>query len=826
MQTLWQDFRYGFRTTIKNPVFSIIVIVTLALGIGANTAIFSVVNAVLVRPLPYPESDRLVMLFSAWPSQGIPKAGSALPDYREYRDQNHTLEGLGGFFHNGFNLSVANQAPERVEGARVTSSLFSVLGVTPVLGQNFLPEDEKWGQHHVALLSYGLWQRQFGGNPNIVGRQINLNGTTYTVRGVMPQGMAFFDNLPPVDVWAPISFAPDDNMDSRNNHFVQLVGRLKPGVSVEQTRADMNRIAAGLEKQFKENQGQIASTVSLQGELVGDSRRALLVLLAGVGFVLLVACANIANLLLARTATREREFAIRASLGAGRLRLVRQLILEALPLGVIGGGGGILLASWLLGIIKSLLPATLPRHNAIVVDWHVLVFAAALSLLTVLFFGVLPALGAGNAHLRERLTEGGWGATTGRKRNRLRSVLVSAEIALALVLLAGAGLMIRSLRNLNHADTGFASTNLLTMRVPLSGAKYPDDAKALNFYERLLERVRGVAGVRSAAAGSLLPLGFGGGWGKNFSIEGHPPATSLSQVPSVQFILVSPDYFRTAGITLLKGRDFTAQDGEKAQQVAIVNETIARRFFNNEEPLGKTIWMGPPENLLPAPQPGQEAQPFKRRLIVGVIHDVKDGPVNQPPQPTVYVPYYQSDREGWVSMALMIRTAAAPSAYVATMRDVVRGLDPDQPVAQVASGEELLSRRLSGPRFNTLLLGSFAGLGLLLAAIGIYGVVSFLVTQRTHEFGIRIALGAQTTSVLKLVIGKALVLSLIGVGLGLGASLVLTQLMTDLIYGVKPTDPLTLIFVAALLTSITIAASYIPARRATKVDPLVALRYE
>jgi putative ABC transport system permease protein len=826
MQTLWQDFRYGFRTTIKNPVFSIIVVMTLALGIGANTAIFSVVNAVLLRPLPYPESDRLVMLFSAWPSQGIPKAGSALPDYREYRDQNHTLEGLGGFFHNGFSLSVANQTPERVEGSRVTSNLFTVLGVTPVLGQNFLPEDEKWGQHHVALLSYGLWQRQFGGNPNIVGRQINLNGTAYTVRGVMPQGMVFFDNLPPVDVWAPISFAPDDNMDSRNNHFVQLVGRLKPGVSVEQARADMNRIAAGLEKQFKENDGQIASTVSLQGELVGDSRRALLVLLAGVGFVLLVACANIANLLLARTATREREFAIRASLGAGRLRLVRQLILEALPLGVIGGSAGILLASWLLGLIKSLLPATLPRHNAIVVDWHVLVFAAALSLLTVLFFGVLPALGAGNAHLRERLTEGGWGATTGRKRNRLRSVLVSAEIALALMLLVGAGLMIRSLRNLNHADTGFNSSNLLTMRVPLSGAKYTDDAKELNFYERLLERVRGVAGVESAAAGSLLPLGFGPGWGKNFSIEGHPPATSLSQVPSVQFILVSPDYFRTAGITLLKGRDFTAQDSEKAQQVAIVNETIARRFFNNEEPLGKTIWMGPPENLLPAPQPGQQAQPFKRRLIVGVIHDVKDGPVNQPPQPTVYVPYYQSDREGWTGMAVMIRTTAAPSAYVATMRDVVRGLDPDQPVAQVASGEELLSRRLSGPRFNTLLLGSFAGLGLLLAALGIYGVVSFLVTQRTHEFGIRIALGAQTTNVLKLVLGKALVLSLIGVGLGLGASLVLTQLMTDLIYGVKPTDPLTLIVVALLLTGITIVASYVPARRATKVDPLVALRYE
>jgi len=826
MATIWQDFNYGIRIATRSPIFSLVVILTLALGIGANAAIFSVVNAVLLRPLAYPQSDRLIMLFSAWPGQGIPLAGSALPDYRVYRDQNRTLEGLGGFYYGDINLSVANQTPERIQGARITANLFPVLHVAPILGQNFLPEDEKWGQNRVVLLSYGLWQRQFGGDPNVVGGQINVNGAPRLVRGVMPQGMPFFDNVPQVDLWAPISFPPDDIMDSRNNHFVELVGRLKPGVTIDQARADMNRIAAALESQFKENQGQLALTVPLQEQLVGDSRRALLVLLAGVGFVLLVACANIANLLLARTAARARELAIRATLGAGRMRLMRQLVMEALPLGLVGGVAGIALGNWILSLIQSLLPSTLPRQNPIVLDWHVLSFAAALSLLSVLFFGLLPALGVRDREMREPLSEGGRSMTAGRRRNKIRSALVTGEIALALVLLTGAGLMIRTLLNLNHTDAGFAPDNLLTMRLPLSGAKYPDDASALSFCERLLEHVRGVAGVQSAAAGTALPLGFGGGWGKHLSIEGRPLAASLSEVPNVEFVLVSPDYFRTAGIKLVSGRDFTAQDTESAPQVAIVNETIAHRFFANEEPVGKRIWMGPPESLLPAAPPGQPSQPFKRRSIVGIAHDVKDGPLNQQPRPTVYVPYYQADREGWTTMAVMVRTTTAPSAYVGTMRDIVRGLDADQPLAQVATGKELLARRLSEPRFNTLLLGSFAALGLLLAAIGIYGVVSFLVTQRTHEFGIRMALGAQAANVLRLVLGQAMLLSLIGVGLGLVASMALTRLMSDLIYGVRPTDPLTLIAVALLLALITIIASYIPARSATKVDPLVALRYE
>src|SRR5215831_6481154 len=700
MRTLWQDARYAFRMAVRNPIFSLIIVLTLALGIGANTAIFSVVNAVLLRPIPYPRANELVMVFSNWPAQGILKAGSALPDYREYRDQNRTLEGLAAFYYGDSNLSVAGQTAERVQGSRITANLFPVLGVAPILGQNFLPEDEKWGRHHVVLLSYGLWQREFGSDPNIVGRQVNLNATPYIVRGVMPQGMSFFDNLPTVDVWTPVSFAPDDNMDSRNNHFVQLVGRLKQGVNIDQARADLNRINAQLQAEFKENQGQTVETIALPEQLVGDSRRALLVLLAGVAFVLLVACANIANLLLARASAREREFAIRASLGAGRLNLLRQLVIEALPLGLVGGIAGVALASWILALIRPLLPPTLPRQNPVAFDWRVFVFAGGLSLLTVILFGIVPAIGATH-EVREHLSDGGRGASAGRRRNRMRSALICTETALALVLLVGAGLMIKTLRNLDHTDTGFAPGNLLTMRLPLSAAKYPTDAKALNFYERVLERVRGMAGVQSAAAGSRLPLGFGGGWGKNFSIEGHPLPSSLAQVPDVQFVLVSPDYFRTTGIQLLKGRDFTAQDIENAPQVAIVNETIARRFFPGEEPIGKRIWMGPPENLLPAPEPGQESQTFKRRMIVGVIHDVKDGPLNQTPSPTVYVPYFQSYHEGWAPMALMVRTSGSPSGYVSSVRTAVRDLDPDQPVAQVATGEELLSRRLSEPRFNT-----------------------------------------------------------------------------------------------------------------------------
>lgn len=832
MYSLWQDVRFGLRMLLKNPVFTTVAVVTLALGIGANTAIFSVVDAVLLRPLPYPNADRLVFLWSTMHAQGVPISGSALPNYQVWRDQNTVFDGLAGFYNGNFNLSSPDTPPELVEGAYVTHNLFQVLQVSPIAGRSFLPEEEQYGRHRVVLLGYGLWQRRFAGQSNIVGKPIKVGGENYVVVGVMPKGMPFFDNLPEAEIWAPISFEPGDSMLTRNNHFVNLVGRLKPGVTREQAQSNVSAIAKTMEEEIPENKGIGAQIVPLQEQLAGESRTGLLVLLGSVAFVLLVACVNVANLLLARSSARAKELAVRASLGASRGRIIRQMMLEYLPLGVAGGVLGALLAVWGIDALSSLLPATLPRGNAISVNGRVLLFTFGLALLTVVIFGLLPAFQAAKADVRESLNEGGRGGIGGPRGGRLRRLLVIAEVALALVLLVGSGLMIRSFIKLRQLDTGFTAENVLTMRVPLPREKYPvpltatdPDPKGLFFFEQLRSRLKSTPGIKQATLGTMLPLGAGDGWGKFFTIEGRP-ANSIDEVPLVRFALVSPGYFETFGIPVRHGRAIDERDQGNSQFVAVINETLAQRFFPNEDPIGKTIWMGPPEHLLP---PDERILPggFRRRTIVGVVADVKGRSLNLPTPAYVYSAVSQYRGEGWAnSLMLAVQTNGSPEAMGPIVREQIRQIDPDQPVSSVRTVDELLSTSLSEARFSLFLFGLFGGLALLLAAIGIYGVMATSVTQRTQEIGVRMALGAQKADVLRLVLSQGMMLVVIGVAAGLASSVALTRLMSSLLFDVSATDPPTLIVITLVLGMVAMVACYIPAWRATKVDPLVALRHE
>ena len=819
---------------IRNPIFTFIAVITLALGIGANTAIFSVVDAVLLRPLPYPHADRLVFLWSTMNSQGVPQSGSALPDYQGWRDQSKVFDSLGAFYYGDFNLSTANETPERIQGAYITANLFQVLQVSPALGRLFAAEEEQFGRHRVVLLSDKLWQRRFGGNPNVLNSEIRIGGESYTVAGVMPRGMPFFDNLPEIGLWTPMAFAKDDNMATRNNHFINLVGRLKPDVTVAQAQSDVTSIANAMAEVDPGNKGIGALIVPLQEQLAGDSRSALLVLLAAVGFVLLVACVNVANLLLARASARSKELAIRSSLGASRARIVRQIIVECLPLALIGGVCGVLLATWGIELISSLLPDSLPRGNAIGVNGRVLGFTFGLGLLTILLFGLLPALQAARTDLRDSMNEGGGPGFGTRKQGRVRRVLIIAEVALALVLLVGSGLMLRTFIKLRQVDVGFGARNVVTMRVPLPEAKYPSplsntdprDPAGLAFSDQLITRVSSLPGVQAATTSTILPLGAGMDWGKFLSIEGQPAATSIDQVPLVRFALVSNDYFRTFGIAMQKGRPFNSNDKTNSQPVAIISETLAKRFFANQDPIGKTIWMGPPENLLPRDAQTLENR-FLRRTIVGIVSDVKGRSLNQEPPALVYSPLNQYRNEGWSNVLMLaVQTTTPPETVVSAIREQVRLMDADQPITNVLTMDDLLSRALSSAKFSLWLLGLFAVLGLVLAAIGIYGVMVTAVMQRTHEIGLRMALGAQSRDVLWLVIRQGMMPVLIGVVAGLGAAVGLTRLMSTLLFEVSATDPLTLGLITVLLTIVALIACYIPARRATKVDPLVALRFE
>jgi len=847
LETFGRDVGHGVRILRKNPGFAAVAVLTLAIGISSNTAIFSVVSAVLLRPLPYPDAERLVMAWTLQPGKGSRLSPTAPPDFREWRRQalspdgpeagsGRTFAGMGAFALLDLNLSGGGREPERIQAARVSASLWPTLGVRPARGRLFLEEEEQFGRHREVILGDALWRRRFSGSSEIVGKSIDLDGQSYTVVGVMPEGMPFFDNTPPVDLWVPLAFAPADNFNTRNNRFLSVVARLEPGIRLEQAQAELGLIARRIELQDRANAGYEALLVPLREQAVGKVRTVLLVLFGAVGCVLLIACANVANLLLGRAAARARELAVRASLGAGQGRLFRQLLLENLPLGLLGGVAGIALA-WCGQrlLVTFLLPANFPRFNAIAIDGGVLAFSLAVSLLTAVVFGLAPAFHVLRQEPHEALREGGRAMSSCARRRRLRGALVVGETALTLVLLLGAGLLVKSFAVLRQLDPGFSAARVLTVRVPLPESKYPlpslrrpSPDRAMAFFDQLVERVAALPGVQAVGVGNQLPLGVGAGWGKYFYVDpadGHPLPGSLAEVPTVLFKLASPGYFRALGCRLRAGRLFTAQDTPSSPPVAIVNETFARRWFAGEDPIGKRLVMDAPQNLLPPPEPDALAAP--RRTIVGVIADVKNTKMNLPTQPEVYAPLTQNVAEGWVNaMTLVVRTAGEPSGLLPAVRAQVRALDPDQPITDAAIMDERLARSFAQPRFGMLLLSLFAGVALLLAAIGVYGVVAYEARQRTHEIGIRTAIGARPAHILRLIVGDGLKLSLLGAALGLAAALPLTRLLASLLYGVGQYDPITFLAMPAALVAAAALAAYLPARRALRLDPVTALRHE
>jgi putative ABC transport system permease protein len=804
MNSILQDIRYGFRMLAKNPAFTAIAVLTLALGIGANTAVFSVVNGVLLRPLPFPEPGRLVWMQSA--SLGASDwSGGPLspPDFKDIREQSKSFDHLVAFIQNPATLSGTGE-PERVPGAVVTSDFFSMLGGNPAYGRTFLPDDDEVELPNVVMLSHGLWQRRFGGDPAVVGKMVTLDGRSMTVVGVMPAGFKFPEEA---ELWQPLPLKLRE-MSVRRFHFLSVIGRLKDGITQQQAQADVTGICRNLAKAYPaSNTDYGAQVIPLEENLVGSLKPTFTVLMIAVGFVLLIACANVASLLLARATSRQKEIAVRASLGAGTFRMVRQLLTESMMLSLMGGGLGILLAVWGIGFLVSLSPADIPRLDEVSVNGTVLAFTLGISALTGLIFGIVPALKSARLDLTETLKEGGRGSSAGRGRHRLHSILVASEIAIALVLLIGAGLMLRSFQRLGNVNPGFDASNVLTMQVSLPFTKEEDAPKWAEFFRQLMDRVKSLPGVESAGGITELPLS-GQLNDTSFTIDGQPPPAPgeghFAQQPRV-----TPDYFKAFGIPLLKGRYFTEQDGPNAPKVVIISESLARKYFPKEDPIGKRMTI-------------DFEKPFDCE-IVGVVGAIRQYSLDSGLAQAMYVPEAQSPN---TMMNIVVRSTVAPLAMASAVKKEVQTLNSSLPVYQIRSMQQVMASSVARPRLRTLLLTIFSCVALILAAAGIYGVMSYSVSQRTHEIGIRMALGARQNDVLKMVVGKGLLLALIGIGAGLAMAFGVTRFIASLLYDVRPTDPLTFICIAGILAGVAFLASYIPARRATRVDPMEALRYE
>ncbi len=821
MTTLWQDIRYGARMLLKNPGISIIVVIALALGIGANSAIFSVVNAVLLRPMPYEESDRLIFLNEKSPV--LDEMSISYPNFSDWRAQTQTFEKIGVYNRASYNLTGAGEA-ERIVTGQVSADLFSVLRVNALHGRVFTNEEDKPGGRAVVVLSYPLWQRRFGGQLSVLNQPITLNGKSYDVIGIMPETYAYPSRA---EMWVPVGQLSDQaSWKERGNHpGLYGVARLKPGVTFEQADADMNTIAANLEKQYPDsNAGNRVRLRPLLEIFVGDVRRALWVIFGAVGFVLLIACANIANLLLARASARKKEMAIRTAVGASRWRLMRQLLTESVLLSLIGGAIGLALARWGVQLILYMSPTGIPRSREIGLDWTVLAFTVVVSVATGIIFGLLPAIQAGDVDVHETLKESGRGTSS---RQWLRSFLVVGEVATTLVLLIAAGLMIRSFYMLQKVNPGFSHEQLTTFSVALPQKKYATQEARASFYDRLLENIRALPGIESAAAASGLPLG-NNGWQSGFRIEGRPDPPR-DQTPLVELCTVTPDYFKAMNIPLLRGRAFTDSDNRshlagqdlsklnddqravRGLNKIIIDEEFAQRYWPNEDPIGKRVLFG-----------GLE-EPRKLEVI-GVVGRVKMESLNQNSDRVQgYYPYAQAPQS---SMTIIMKGASDPNQLIGSVRGAIKAIDPDQPIYSVRTMDEIRAESVQNERLNLTLLSLFAGIALVLAIVGIYGVMSYSVTQRTHEIGIRMAIGARPRDVFTMIMGHGMKLAVIGVVIGLIGAFALTRLMASMLFGVEPTDATTYGGIAALLLGVSLLACYLPGRRATKVEPTVSLRYE
>jgi putative ABC transport system permease protein len=808
------DLRYALRQLIRSPGFTFVAVLTLALGIGANSAIFSVIDAVLLRSLPFPNPDRLTMVWATAPQRpGEDKAVHSLPDFRDLRAQNHTFAAMSAY--TGVSaIWGTGENSEDVPGLAATFDIFDVLGVRPLLGRGFGPEDDKPEAARVVVISHSFWQRHFAGDPKIIGQQATVAGKVYTITGVMPRGWKFPIQNEKVDYVAPLlplfSSQTPNYMERRGAHFLAIVGRMKPGVDLRTATADLQTIAAQLAKQYPDsNAGRTERAVALQSDLVGDVKPALFVLLAAVVLVLLIACANVANLFLARAATREREIAIRTALGASRFQIVRQLLLETSLLALLGGAAGLLLAWWGVDLLRAAGPANLPRLEEIRVNGLVVAFAFGIACLTSLIFGLIPALQASRPQIEQSLKEAARGSTGGTRSHRLRSAFVVSQFALSLVLLVGAGLLIRSFAQLRTVQPGFEANGVVTFWQTLPKARYGEVDQQTQFFDKLLAKLTTVPGIEKV--GLVSPLPFSGNeQGRTFTIVGHPaPAEGME--PAASLLTTDGAYFQTMRIPLKRGRLFDARDGKDAKPVVLINETFARKYFPNENPLGQRVQIGRREDGPP-------------REISGIVGTAKHGNLAEADEAEYYLPFAQApDRYS----DIVVRTSEPPPAGLETMiRRAVHDIDAQQFIPTLKPLPELVSATLSQSRFNTALLGTFAAVAIILAAVGIYGVIAYNVTQRTKEIGIRMALGAQRRQMLTMILHQSLTMAAIGIGVGLLGAFAATRLLSALLFGVGTTDLLTFGAVIILLGAAALFAALLPARRAMKVDPVIALHYE